>query len=391
MITRLHHAQITVPSGAEEEARRFYCELLGLPETEKPEALRARGGLWLQVGDRQVHIGTEEGGERGGTKAHLAYQVTDLSAWRGRLREQGIEPLEGVPIPGYDRVELRDPFGNRVELIERREEPSGDLFDRIREIEEAAANAWPAGVQQTLDGWRLRYHAGVTHRANSVLCFDDQGRVPLERKVEAVEEFYRRRGLPARFQLNTASLPMRLDAYLEERGYGIPDRTVVMTAALEDLPPPPETPAAGETEKGPVIGVRDALFPAWVDAYTLSGPHSPEQARGRKSILEHIGPPTAYLWADFGANSPERGHVPPGIGLAVLERRWLGIFCMSTRAEFRRQGLAAAIVRTAAQWGKAQGAEGLYLQVSEENTGAIAAYARLGFRPLYHYWYRELL
>ena len=48
MITRLHHAQVTVPPGAEEEARRFYCGFLGLTEIEKPEALQPRGGLWLQ-------------------------------------------------------------------------------------------------------------------------------------------------------------------------------------------------------------------------------------------------------------------------------------------------------------------------------------------------------
>ena len=29
----------------------------------------------------------------------------------------GFELIDGVPIPGYDRFEFRDPFGNRVEMI----------------------------------------------------------------------------------------------------------------------------------------------------------------------------------------------------------------------------------------------------------------------------------
>jgi len=52
MIVGIHHVQITVPRGSEAEARQFYCDVLGLREVEKPESLRARGGFWLQVGDR---------------------------------------------------------------------------------------------------------------------------------------------------------------------------------------------------------------------------------------------------------------------------------------------------------------------------------------------------
>lgn len=118
MILGLHHAQITVPTGMEEDARRFYCGVLRLPETPKPESLAGRGGFWVEVGGQQVHVGTEEGVERAATKAHLAYLVDDLEAWRGRLAREGIEALEGVPIPGYARFEFRDPFGNRVELIQ---------------------------------------------------------------------------------------------------------------------------------------------------------------------------------------------------------------------------------------------------------------------------------
>jgi catechol 2,3-dioxygenase-like lactoylglutathione lyase family enzyme len=80
MIRGIHHVQLTVPRGAEEQARHFYCQTLGLPEILKPASLNGRGGLWLQVRDRQVHIGVEDGVDRHLTKAHIAYEVTDLSS-----------------------------------------------------------------------------------------------------------------------------------------------------------------------------------------------------------------------------------------------------------------------------------------------------------------------
>jgi catechol 2,3-dioxygenase-like lactoylglutathione lyase family enzyme len=117
-IIRLHHVQITIPRGMEKQGREFYCDLLGLPEIEKPEPLRGRGGFWLQVGDRQVHVGTEDGVQREATKAHIAYEVDDISAWRTCLEEHGITILEAVPLPGHARFEIRDPFGNRVEFTQ---------------------------------------------------------------------------------------------------------------------------------------------------------------------------------------------------------------------------------------------------------------------------------
>lgn len=118
MIVRLHHAQITIPRGAETQARAFYCDLLGLKEVPKPATLAARGGFWLQLGDLQIHVGTEDGIDRTETKAHLAYQVQDLPRWRQKLEAAGIEIGDSAPIPGHHRFEFRDPFGNRVELIE---------------------------------------------------------------------------------------------------------------------------------------------------------------------------------------------------------------------------------------------------------------------------------
>ena len=118
MITGVHHVQITVPKGAEQTAREFYCGLLGLSELEKPHALKPRGGFWLEVGDRQIHVGVEDGFDRNSTKGHVAYAVSDLEIWRNRLASAGIQVEDGIQIPGIRRFEFRDPFGNRIEMVE---------------------------------------------------------------------------------------------------------------------------------------------------------------------------------------------------------------------------------------------------------------------------------
>jgi len=56
----LHHADLIIPRGAESEARKFYCELLGLTEIQKPEKLQKNGGLWLQLGNAQLHLSYEK-------------------------------------------------------------------------------------------------------------------------------------------------------------------------------------------------------------------------------------------------------------------------------------------------------------------------------------------
>ena len=119
MIRAVHHAQISIPVGAEDEARAFYCGLLGLKEIPKPESLAGRGGFWLELGDQQIHFGAEDGIDRARTKAHVAYLVDDLELWRQKLTANNCTIIDGIPIPGYDRFEFRDPFGNRVEFLQR--------------------------------------------------------------------------------------------------------------------------------------------------------------------------------------------------------------------------------------------------------------------------------
>jgi len=118
MILGIHHAQVTIPTGSEALAREFYCDLLGLPEIEKPASLANRGGFWAQAGDTQLHLAPEDTVDRRLSRAHLAYEVDDIDAYRSLLTSHGFSILPSIPIPGYERFEFRDPFGNRVEIIQ---------------------------------------------------------------------------------------------------------------------------------------------------------------------------------------------------------------------------------------------------------------------------------
>ncbi len=119
VVSSVHHTQITIPMGEEEAGRHFYCQILGLPEIDKPDSLKDRGGFWLMVGDSPLHVGTEDGTDRYSTKAHLAYTVSNLTFWRNKIEALGTAIEQSIPMPGYNRLQFRDPFGNRIEFLER--------------------------------------------------------------------------------------------------------------------------------------------------------------------------------------------------------------------------------------------------------------------------------
>ena len=107
-----------MPPGGEAVAEAFYAGVLGLPRVAKPPALAARGGCWFERGALRVHLGVEEG-FRPARKAHPAIAVTDLAATVGRLRAAGIDVRPGDGVPGMEQAYVDDPFGNRIELIQR--------------------------------------------------------------------------------------------------------------------------------------------------------------------------------------------------------------------------------------------------------------------------------
>lgn len=117
-LRQLDHIQLAMPQGGEAAARRFYGELLGLSEIEKPDNLKQRGGCWFEKGAIKVHLGVEAD-FRAARKAHPAFLVDNLAGLVARLAEAGITARRDEPLPGHDRVYVDDPFGNRIELMEK--------------------------------------------------------------------------------------------------------------------------------------------------------------------------------------------------------------------------------------------------------------------------------
>jgi len=118
MIDGIDHVQLAAPAGCEDAARRFFGELLGLEEIEKPESLSGRGGVWFQAGAQQLHVGVEPSFSPA-RKAHPAFSVSGYDELQDRLRAAGVELTEDGSVPDLRRCFLADPWGNRIELVAR--------------------------------------------------------------------------------------------------------------------------------------------------------------------------------------------------------------------------------------------------------------------------------
>jgi catechol 2,3-dioxygenase-like lactoylglutathione lyase family enzyme len=113
----LDHVQLAGPPGCEEDARGFYGDLLGLEEIEKPEPLRASGGVWFRVGAHELHIGIEDPFTPA-RKAHPGFRVdpSRLDAIATLLADAGTPVDWDDRHPGVRRFYTADPFGNRIEI-----------------------------------------------------------------------------------------------------------------------------------------------------------------------------------------------------------------------------------------------------------------------------------
>ena len=119
-VTGIDHVQVAAPrtADAEELARAFYGGLLGLREIEKPDLLKSKGGVWFSTGTGELHVGLEDTFTPA-RKAHPGFLVSDLAALRAELEALGVPITEAEPLEGVLRFHVHDPFGNRIELLER--------------------------------------------------------------------------------------------------------------------------------------------------------------------------------------------------------------------------------------------------------------------------------
>jgi len=118
-ILSIDHVQLAMPSGEEEKAREFFINILGFHEIPKPAELAKRGGAWFASENVQLHIGVEADFHPA-RKAHPAFIVDDLALLIAKVQSSGYETdTNQPPLDGYKRAHVFDPFGNRIELMQK--------------------------------------------------------------------------------------------------------------------------------------------------------------------------------------------------------------------------------------------------------------------------------
>ena len=110
--------QLAIPEGGEGAARQFWAGIVGMTEIPKPPVLAARGGCWFRAGGVEIHAGVEEDFSPA-FRAHPAILVQGLAVLAARFDEAGVQVEPDTELPGYRRFYARDPFGNRIEFLER--------------------------------------------------------------------------------------------------------------------------------------------------------------------------------------------------------------------------------------------------------------------------------
>lgn len=113
--TRLDHCSVIITDVA--KARWFYREVLGLTEIPAPRTFDFVA-LWFDLGGGQtLHLLLKPQPDSVSPR-HFALHVEDAASAREELRRYGIPIEETTPIPHCDRFFVRDPDGNRIEIIQ---------------------------------------------------------------------------------------------------------------------------------------------------------------------------------------------------------------------------------------------------------------------------------
>lgn len=119
----LHHVDhYSIESSDLEATKRFYCDLLGLYDGDRPALPFPGAWLYCENDVPTVHIidrgsGTDLAGAGTGAFNHISFACTGAEDIRARLHENGIE-FKVVVLPNRKtQFFMKDPDGVSVELI----------------------------------------------------------------------------------------------------------------------------------------------------------------------------------------------------------------------------------------------------------------------------------
>ena len=122
LLATIHHVQVAVPTGGDDESRAFYTGVLGMTEHPKPPVLAALGGCWFRSSDEpgavEIHTGVEEPFTPA-RKAHPGIYVHDIDALADIVAAHGHRVDWDESIAERKRFHTSDPHGNRLEFIQK--------------------------------------------------------------------------------------------------------------------------------------------------------------------------------------------------------------------------------------------------------------------------------
>lgn len=276
------------------------------------------------------------------------------------------------------RGDIRVPLANvtaakQVPPVAFRRRPVAELLrTRPETLQQLMTAGMPPLQVHRLGEWTLRAGAGFTMRANSALPVGDPGR-PMAAALDRVETFYAARDLPARIQVTDGPLA----ALAQRRGWQPSERTWVMAADPRGV-----VAALGASLDGAAPPDGTVLHRAAApDARWWDGATDRERLHHKVfgAMLELAAAPQ-YL-------TLTRGTDVLGVARTATDAGWTGLFSVHVDPAARRQGVAAALLRAAAEQAAARQAA-LYLQVRADNEPAVALYRKAGMslHHEYRYW-----
>lgn len=239
----------------------------------------------------------------------------------------------------------------------------------IEALERSSLNAVPAPRQALCGAAVVRAGQGGAGRVNSTTWLDPTDGADLPARVQRIEGWYARLGLPARFRLTPLS-PPGLEPLLMARGYARMGETIVMGGALDGLPLP-DGPA--ETAEAP--------DDAWFDASEGGAARVAERMAELRLFPSLLMVPASWASVRMEGRIASVAQVVADGPIAVLSG-------VATLPVMRGRGLARRVCLASFGWARSEGARHACLQVEAENDPALSLYRRLGFREAYRYVYR---
>ncbi|MBI3225780.1 MAG: GNAT family N-acetyltransferase [Mycolicibacterium cosmeticum] len=274
-----------------------------------------------------------------GDRVSLRYRLPDgLTDVVGEL--ETTRPLVTVRTKSGEKVQI-----NPADVVSVRELSHVTVRNsQIRDLEHAAALAWPGTEQHWRDGWLLRAGGGHTSRANSAVPLLFEANV---HALPAIVDWYAARDLPA-----WLALPERL---LPVKNPGIKDTRVLVR----------------EVEPSDTSDVTFAADPdaEWLRLYERQVP-----ADVLTAVID--GEVTFAALEGVAVGRAAVTTAPDGT-------RWAGLSAVRVTEQSRRLGHARTVCSALLGWAATRGATRAYVQVLADNEPAATLYHSMGFR-LHH-------